>query len=155
MKSVLTFLVALFILIGGAYIYWFYFNPYGDGFREGVLQKFSRKGHFFKTHEGEIIQLGFGQRGGQFHAQYFYFSVEDPQVADSLSRSVGKKVRVHYTQYRRALPWRGEAYGSINAEEGQYIVDAIMEVEEPDRNMPALSVDRSGGEEEENGRPAF
>lgn len=141
MKKALTVFVILALLLAGGYVYWFYFNAYGDGFREGVLQKFSRKGHFFKTHEGEIIQLGFGQRAGQLHAQYFYFSVEDPLIADSLARCVGRKVRVHYTQYRKPLPWRGEAYGAANVEPGQYVVDAIMEVEETDR-QPGRQEDR-------------
>ncbi len=141
MKKAISVFVLIALLLAGGYAYWFYFNAYGDGFREGVLQKFSRKGHLFKTHEGEIIQLGFGQRAGQLHAQYFYFSVEDPVVADSLSRCVGKRVRVHYTQYRKPLPWRGEAYGRSNAETGQYIVDAIMEVEDSERS-PGFPEDR-------------
>lgn len=117
------------------YIYWFYYNPFSEGHREGVLQKFSRKGNVFKTYEGEVIQLGFGQRmGGGFNAQYFYFSVTDPTLADSLEDCMGKNVKLHYIQYRRSLPWRGEEHSNDQMPKGQYIVDAIVEVEEADKH---------------------
>ena len=32
---------------------------YSDGFRVGTIQKFSRKGIFWKTWEGELVQSGF------------------------------------------------------------------------------------------------
>ncbi len=127
-KAIFTFILILVLGVTG-YVYWFYYNSYGDGYREGVLQKFSRKGHVMKTYEGELIQLGFGQRGTAFSAQYFYFSVDDLQIADSLEKCVGKVVDVHYTQYRRSLPWRGDNYTN-NQEKGQYIVDGIRAVRE-------------------------
>ena len=96
------------------------------------MQKFSRKGNVFKTWEGEMLQQGFGQRGGNFNAQYFYFSVLDERIADSLEHgALGKIVRVHYVQYRRHLPWRGENYNVQNQEPGQYIVDRIEDVRAP------------------------
>lgn len=119
--------VVILIAVTG-YVYWYYYNPYSDGYREGVLQKFSRKGNVFKTYEGEMIQLGFGQRGAAINSQYYYFSVDDVQLADTLEKSLGKIVRVHYTQYRRNLPWRGENYDKVNAEKGQYVVDQLAEV---------------------------
>ena len=103
-------------------------------FREGYFQKFSRKGNIFKTYEGEFVLEGFGtrgaQRGNNFSANYFYFSVIDEQIADSLEKSIGKMVKVHYTQYLRSLPWRGDNYNAKNQEKGQYIVDRIELVTE-------------------------
>ncbi|RYD58995.1 MAG: hypothetical protein EOP56_01835 [Sphingobacteriales bacterium] len=129
MRSIIVLSILVIVLGIVGYGYWFYYNPYSDGYREGVLQKFSRKGNVFKTHEGELIQLGFGQRnGGYLNAQYFYFSVDDNKIADSLERSIGKIVKVHYNQYRRSLPWRGENYDKVNPERGQYIVDGIADV---------------------------
>jgi hypothetical protein len=126
-----VFILILLIVLGVAgYVYWYFYNPYSDGYREGVLQKFSRKGNVFKTHEGELIQLGFGQRGGMINSQYFYFSVTDEQLADSLEVCLGKRVKLHYTQYRRDLPWRGENYDKANAEKGQYVVDGIANVQD-------------------------
>ena len=124
--------IAILVLVLGVvgYVYWYYYNPYSDGYREGILQKFSRKGNVFKTHEGELIQLGFGQRSGMLNAQYFYFSVDDEKLADSLENCLGKRVKLHYTQYRRDLPWRGENYDKQNPEKGQYVVDGITSVQE-------------------------
>lgn len=79
-----------------------------------------------------MIQLGFGQRGNAFNAQYFYFSVVDIELADSLEKCLGKRVRLHYVQYKRSLPWRGENYNGKNQESGQYIVDGISDVREAD-----------------------
>ena len=80
----LIFLFTFLILVGIAgFVYWYYYNPFGDGTRVGMLQKFSGKGNVFKTYEGELLQEGFGRqgRGGTLSAQYFYFSVEEEAVA--------------------------------------------------------------------------
>ena len=129
------FIVVVLILLGlTVYVYWFYYRSYGDGFREGYFQKFSRKGNIFKTYEGELLLEGFGARGlprgNNFSANYFYFSVIDEPIADSLEKSIGKTVKVHYTQYLRSLPWRGDNYNVKNLEDGQYIVDRIEWVSE-------------------------
>jgi hypothetical protein len=129
------FIVVVMILLGlTVYVYWFYYRSYGDGFREGYFQKFSRKGNIFKTYEGELLLEGFGARGlprgNNFSANYFYFSVIDEPIADSLEKSIGKTVKVHYTQYLRSLPWRGDNYNVKNLEDGQYIVDRIEWVSE-------------------------
>jgi len=100
MRKITFISILVILLVGTGYIYWFYYNPYSEGSREGVLQKFSRKGNIFKTYEGEMIQLGFGQRGAAINSQYYYFSVDDPQIADSLENCLGKIVRLHYIQYR-------------------------------------------------------
>lgn len=128
MRKVLFITTLIILLSAVGYVYWFYYNPYSSGYREGVLQKFSRKGNFFKTYEGEIIQLGFGQRQGSFNAQYFKFSVADIEIADSLENCLGKQVKLRYTQYRRSLPWRGDNYNNVNDENGQYVVDEIANV---------------------------
>lgn len=132
MRKIIGLVVLILVVVIGGYIYWFYYNPFSEGYREGVLQKFSRKGNVFKTYEGEMIQLGFGQRGTNFNAQYFYFSVKDIDLADSLENCLGKRVKLHYVQYRRSLAWRGENYNEKNSETGQYIVDQIAEVREAD-----------------------
>ncbi|MFA6150331.1 MAG: hypothetical protein WC716_03355 [Chitinophagaceae bacterium] len=123
----------LLLLVVAVYGYWFYYRSYSDGLREGYFQKFSRKGNIFKTYEGELVQEGFGKRtmpqGGPITANYFYFSVVDEQIADSLEQCIGKVIRVHYTQYQRSIPWRGDNYNGKNQEPGQYIVDRIIVVE--------------------------
>ncbi len=132
MRRIIFFTILILILSVVGYTYFYYYKPYGDGERDGVLQKFSRKGDFFKTYEGEMIQLGFGPRGNTFNAQYFYFSVVDIELADSLEKCLGKRVRLHYVQYKRSLPWRGDNYNGKNEKNGQYIVDGISDVREAD-----------------------
>jgi hypothetical protein len=123
-------ILGLILLIGAGYIYWTYYREYSSGARDGVLQKFSRKGNIFKTYEGEIVQNSL--RG--LSSKIFYFSVSDQKIADSLDKLVGKDMRVHYTQYQGSLPWRGDNYTKESAaqnnesDNGQYIVDRIEEV---------------------------
>src|ERR1044072_9311877 len=114
MRKAIVITILLILLAVTGYMYWYYYNAYSDGSREGVLQKFSRKGNMFKTYEGEMIQLGFGQRGAAINSQYYYFSVNDIALSDTLHKCLGKIVRVHYVQYRRSLPWRGENYNAVN-----------------------------------------
>jgi hypothetical protein len=129
MRKIITLVVLGLLLLIAGYVYWNFYNPVSEGTREGIVQKFSRKGSVFKTWEGEMLQQGFGQRSGAFNAQYFYFSVLDDQVADSLEHgALGKIVRVHYLQYRRSLPWRGDNYNGKNQDPGQYIIDRIEQV---------------------------
>lgn len=128
MRKLIFFSILIIILASAGYVYWYYYNPYSEGYREGILQKFSRKGNVLKTFEGEIVQLGFGPRSGIINSNYFYFSVTSPEVADSLNNCLGKVVRLHYVQYRRSLPWRGDNYNDKNQDKGQYIVDKIADV---------------------------
>ena len=118
------FLVVLLLLLSAlGYLYWYYYNPYSEGTRVGLLQKFSRKGNLFKTYEGELLQEGFGGRNGNLAAQYFYFSVDEDATAAQLEKLQGQFLKVHYIQYRRSLPWRGDNANNRNSEQGQYIVD--------------------------------
>lgn len=132
MRKVIFISILILLLSVVGYTYWFYYSAYSDGRRDGYLQKFSRKGNLFKTYEGELLQQGFGQRGSTFNAQYFYFSVVDVSLADSLEECIGKRVKLHYTQYRRSLPWRGDDYNGKNEGNGQYVIDKILEVDEAD-----------------------
>jgi hypothetical protein len=101
----LTFVV----LIIGAYIYWSFFFTFSDGYRAGLLQKFSRKGNIFKTYEGEMILSSVqSNKNVALASEKFIFSVSDLDVALQLEQMQGKNVVVHYTQKNNTLPWRGE-----------------------------------------------
>lgn len=131
MRKIIVFTVLALLLIIGGYIYWNYYKSYDDGRREGVLYSFSRKGDIFKTYEGVILQPGLrSARSGGLNTNEFHFSVTDEGVADSLQRCLGKQILVHYNQYRKSLPWRGENNNNDNKEKGQYIVDNILAVKE-------------------------
>lgn len=73
MGKIITLVIVCLLLVVGGWVYWNYFNAYSDGTRDGLVQKFSRKGSVFKTWEGEMQQQGFGQRGGTFTSKVFYF----------------------------------------------------------------------------------
>jgi len=123
MRKIIGLFALLLILSVGVYVYWNYMKIYDDGVREGVVQKFSRKGDVFKTYEGELLGGGFGRVSAGFQAQYFYFSVEDPQVASFIEKNAGQNLTLHFIRYKKNLPWRGENYNAKNQEPGQYIVD--------------------------------
>ena len=72
MKKLLFFSILFFMVFGTAYVYWFYYNSFADGTREGVLFKFSRKGNIFKTYEGEMVQPGLRSvQGGTINSNNF------------------------------------------------------------------------------------
>lgn len=74
---------------------------YAEGERAGVLQKFVRRGWLCKTQEGEIaLYYGGGQyMGAGASPQLWDFSVRDPSVGDQLSKAVGHRVQLHYTEH--------------------------------------------------------
>lgn len=129
MRKALFYIIIIIIFVGGGSTYWFYYNRYGDGMREGILYSFQRKGNVFKTYEGVIIQPGLRPlRQGGLNTNEFYFSVDDPAVADSLLNVTGMQVKVHFNTYRKTLPWRGDNYNTMNKDKGQNMVDAIISV---------------------------
>ena len=138
MKRILLIVLGL-LLVGVGYTYWNYYNSFSDGYREGMLYKFSRKGNFFKTYEGEIIQPGLRSiSAGCINTNNFCFSVTDQKIADSLEANIGKNVKLHYTQYRKSLPWRGDNYNGKNIETGQYIIDRIESIREVNPNQQQI-----------------
>ena len=54
-KKIIKWTLTLIIVFLCTFVYWKYFYTYSEGYRAGLLQKFSNKGNFFKTYEGEII----------------------------------------------------------------------------------------------------
>jgi hypothetical protein len=109
---------AVFILIIGIWIYFSYFFTYSDGYRAGMLQKFSRKGNIFKTYEGEMILSSVqSNKNVSLASEKFLFSVADKEVALQLETMQGKAVVVHYTEKHNTLPWRGES---------TYVVNSVM-----------------------------
>lgn len=69
---------------------------YSEGDRAGVVQKFSRKGWICKTWEGELAQYVVAGVAPQI----WTFSVRDPQIAALISKQVGEKVDLHYSEHR-------------------------------------------------------
>jgi hypothetical protein len=74
---------------------------YADGERAGVLQKFVRRGWLCKTQEGEIALYygGSPYMGTGTSRQLWDFSVRDRSIAADVSKAVGHRVQLHYTEH--------------------------------------------------------
>jgi len=86
----------LLVFIGAAYIIIAFNYSYSDGNRAGYIQKFSRKGWICKTHEGELAMTTVPGVAPIF----WEFSVRDEEVAVQLSKMMGKRLVLHYKEYR-------------------------------------------------------
>ena len=70
---------------------------YSSGMRVGFVQKFSKKGWFCKTWEGELAMVN--MPGAM--SQIFTFSVRNDSVATAINEAMGKgRVEVQYEEHR-------------------------------------------------------
>jgi hypothetical protein len=69
---------------------------YSDGYRAGILQKFSRRGWICKTYEGEIAQAVVAG----VSPLIWNFTVRNDQVAQQLDSLLGRRVSLHYREHR-------------------------------------------------------
>ena len=91
---------------------------YSNGYRSGLLQKFSQKGWVCKTYEGELWQSVVANVAPNI----WTFSVRDRSIVQLLDTLVGKTVRLHYTEHR-GVPT--SCFGDT-----PYYVDAVTVVTE-------------------------
>jgi hypothetical protein len=95
-------ILVLLIVVGSGLWTWLTLAwAYAEGERAGVLQKFVRRGWICKTQEGEIaLYYGGGQyMGPSSSPQLWDFSVRDKSVAADLTKAVGHRVQLHYTEH--------------------------------------------------------
>ncbi len=109
----------ILLLIGlGVFFYFRFFFVFGDGVKSGHLNYAVKKGNFFKTYEGKLIQEGYRTKTpGSIQSYEFEFSIKSKAIYDILSTNSGKLFDLHYKEYHGALPWRGNT---------KYIVDSII-----------------------------
>ena len=69
---------------------------YSEGDRAGILQKFSRKGWFCKTYEGELAMTSVPGVAPTL----WEFSVRDERVVPRLNAAIGKRVVLHYDEHK-------------------------------------------------------
>lgn len=116
-KKILRWLLTFVLIFIGAFIYWKYFYTYSEGYRAGLLQKFSRKGTFFKTYEGEMILSSVSSTSNvAIASEKFLFSVINKDLITQFDTLQGNDVIVHYIQKNGAVFWRGDS---------KYLVDSI------------------------------
>jgi hypothetical protein len=117
MVLTMRWLLIVFILFIGIFIYWKYFYTYSSGYRAGLLQKFSNKGTIFKTYEGEIILSSVSStKDVTLASEKFYFSLINKALVRQFDTLQGDMVIVHYRQKNGTLFWRGDS---------PYLVDSV------------------------------
>ena len=92
-----------------------------DGKRVGVLTKFSHKGLFIKSYEGELnmggVRNNVNSKGeSSVVANVWEFSCSNPHMAEKLENMVGKEVVIKYHQSFAGLQ-RDTSYDVVSVEE--------------------------------------
>ena len=117
MKRVLIWFTIILVVFLCLFIYWKYFYTYSEGYRAGMLQKFSYRGTIFKTYEGEIILSTItSTKEVTLASEKFFFTVSDDRVAKKFNNFEGRLIVVHYNEKKGRLFWRGDS---------KYIVDSV------------------------------
>jgi hypothetical protein len=116
-KKILKWLLIIIVVIGSIAIYWKYFYTYSEGYRAGLLQKFSHKGTFFKTYEGELILSSVStNREVAIASEKFFFTLANKALVRQFDTLQGEIVIVHYKQKNAKVFWRGDS---------PYLVDSV------------------------------
>ena len=116
-KKVLRWFLFLLGFIMVSFIYWKYFYTYSEGYRAGLLQKFSSKGTLFKTYEGEMILSSVSStRDVALASEKFLFTLTNKTLVRQFDTLQGESVIVHYRQKNGIIFWRGDS---------QYLVDSV------------------------------
>jgi len=92
-KAFLIGIVVLAALVAGYFavvLRW----SYSTGERAGWVQKFSNKGWFCKTWEGELALVSLPGTA----VEKFQFTVRDDAIADRINKVMGQRVSLHYEQ---------------------------------------------------------
>jgi hypothetical protein len=88
--AVLITLLALAALYFTAALKW----SYSSGERAGWVQKLSKKGWVCKTWEGELAMVSMPGTA----PEKFFFTIFDDDVAQQITRAMGKRVSLHYEE---------------------------------------------------------
>lgn len=116
-KKIFKLTIFLVVIFLAGLIYWKYFYTYSEGYRAGLLQKFSNKGTFFKTYEGEMILSSVSStRDITIASEKFQFTVINKELIRQFDTLQGENVIVHYRQKNSSVFWRGDS---------KYLVDSI------------------------------
>jgi len=116
-KKFLRWTLTIILIIGILFIYWKYFYTYSEGYRAGLLQKFSSKGTFVKTYEGEMILSSVSSnREVALASEKFLFTLSNKNLVRQFDTLQGEMVIVHYKQKNGTVFWRGDS---------PYLVDSV------------------------------
>lgn len=90
------FLLTILLFLGAAYLLIVFNLSYSEGSRAGYIQKFSQKGWACKTYEGELAMTTVPGVAPVLWS----FTVRDERIATELDKVLGKRVILHYKEYR-------------------------------------------------------
>ena len=94
LRSIIITFICLVLLFAGytwTTLHW----SYSQGERAGYVQKFSKKGWFAKTWEGELLMVAMPGTT----PEKFYFSVREDSTATKINATLGKRVSLRYDQH--------------------------------------------------------
>lgn len=121
LRKIITITLLIIVLIAFIIFWWNYLFVFGEGVKSGQLNYVVKKGNFFKTYEGKLIQSGIrSQQAGSIQSYEFEFSVANDSLANVLMNNSGNYYDLHYKEYKHALPWRGFS---------TYVVDKIVRMQ--------------------------
>lgn len=109
-KSRLITILFRFLIISGivfCVVLWICSWTYSEGTRSGNLIKVSKKGVVFKTIEGELNLGGVSIAEG-LEGNIWSFTVLDDELTNVFKPYEGKKVKVHYKERYKTMPWLGD-----------------------------------------------
>ncbi|MGF1532376.1 MAG: hypothetical protein ACFCUI_01630 [Bernardetiaceae bacterium] len=126
-----------------------YHANFSEGTRSGIVQKISKKGVVFKTHEGQMDIGGLRATADGKMTSVFDFSVEgnQRQLLDMLEEvsATGERVTIHYEEKFFKFPWRGDTkYLVVKVERLKKEIpkekEKVEEPEQPEEEEPAEEV---------------
>ncbi|MDK2742163.1 MAG: hypothetical protein H8K03_10330 [Nitrospira sp.] len=95
-SSIPKLFLTIVFFVGAAYLTVAFNWTYSDGSRAGYIQKFSKKGWLCKSYEGELAMTTVPGTAPVL----WQFTIWDDKVATQLSAVMGKRVILHYKEYR-------------------------------------------------------
>ncbi len=106
-KRFLNWVLAFLFIFLAIFVYIKYFYTYSEGYRAGLLQKFSNKGIIFKTYEGELILSSVASTSNvALASEKFQFTVLKKNVNIMFDTLQGKNVIV-ITREKRSFTLAG------------------------------------------------
>lgn len=105
--AILAFIVLVLVIAIGIWM----FRPYiTQATQYGYVEEIENRGTIFKTYEGQIIPYKEMNDTTRPMTGNFIFSTPNAKIATELRRMqhIGRPVRVEYSVYHSAMPWRGE-----------------------------------------------
>lgn len=96
------------LLLLGVIFIWVAGWTFSEGTRAGELIKISKKGVVFKTYEGQLNLGGFQSDNAGIVGNIWEFSTTNNDVYTRLQELEGKKIKLHYKQRYKPMPWQGK-----------------------------------------------